>query len=106
MRYDGGASRLPFFQRPGEGMSTMQDSEVVVVSGARTAIGTFGGAFRDVPARELAAAAIREAIERAGLAPGDVDEVILGCVAQIGEDAYIARTSALAAGLPHESTAY
>src|SRR5262245_39599917 len=83
----------------------MQDNDVVIVSGARTAIGTFGGAFRDVPARDLAAAAIRSALERAGLAPGDVDEVILGCVGQIGEDAYIARTAAIAAGLPTESTA-
>ena len=84
----------------------MQDRDVVVVSGARTPIGTFGGAFRDVPARELAATAIRAAIARAGLQPQDVDEVIVGCVSQIGEDAYIARTSALGAGLPIESTAY
>jgi acetyl-CoA C-acetyltransferase len=84
----------------------MQDNDVVIVSGARTAIGTFGGAFRDVPARDLAATVIREAIRRAGLEPSDVDEVILGCVGQVGADAYIARTAALAAGLPHESTAY
>ena len=84
----------------------MQDNDVVIVSAARTAVGTFGGAFRDTPARELAATAIREAIARAGLQPADVDEVILGCVGQVGADAYIARTSALAAGLPNESTAY
>jgi acetyl-CoA C-acetyltransferase len=84
----------------------MQDIDVVVVSGARTAIGTFGGVFRDVPARQLAATAIREAVARAGLEPSDVDEVIIGCVSQIGEDSYIARTAALGAGLPLESTAY
>src|SRR6266702_3702418 len=84
----------------------MRDDDVVIVAGARTAIGTFGGAFRDVGARELGATVIREAIARAGLDPVDVDEVILGCVTQVGEDAYIARTAALGAGLPLESTAY
>ena len=83
----------------------MQDNDVVVISGARTAIGTFGGAFRDVPARDLAAAAIREAISRAGLEPEAIDEVVLGCVTQVGEDSYIGRAAALGAGLPIESTA-
>jgi acetyl-CoA C-acetyltransferase len=84
----------------------MQDNDVVIVGGARTAVGTFGGAFKDVPARELAATAIAAAIERAGLQPETVDEVILGCVGQNGQDAYIARTAALRAGLPESSTAY
>lgn len=84
----------------------MNDQDVVILSGARTPIGSFGGAFRDVPARDLAATALREAIARAGLQPIDVEEVILGCVGQVGADAYIARTSALAAGLPVSSTAY
>src|SRR5919202_5411962 len=84
----------------------MQDNDVVIVGGARTAVGTFGGAFKDVPARELAATAIAAAMERAGLQPETVDEVILGCVGQNGQDAYIARTAALRAGLPESSTAY
>jgi acetyl-CoA C-acetyltransferase len=83
----------------------MQDNDVVLISGTRTAIGTFGGAFKDVPARDLAAAAIREAIDRAGLEPAAIDEVVLGCVTQVGEDSYIGRTSALGAGLPIEATA-
>ena len=84
----------------------MQDQDVVIISGARTAIGTFGGAFRDVSARDLAATAIREAIDRAGLQPEEIEEVVLGCVGQIGENAYVARSAAVTAGLPAESTAF
>src|SRR5215211_5749127 len=84
----------------------MQDNDVVIVSAARTPVGSFGGAFRDVPARDLAATAIRDAVQRAGLQPSDVDEVIVGCVTQFAEDSYIGRTSALGAGLPIETTAY
>jgi acetyl-CoA C-acetyltransferase len=71
----------------------MQDNDVVIIGGARTAIGTFGGALRDVPAKQLGATAIREAISRAGLETRDIDEVIIGSVGQVGEDAYIARTA-------------
>ncbi|MDO8670285.1 MAG: thiolase family protein [Dehalococcoidia bacterium] len=80
--------------------------EVVVVSGARTAIGTYGGAFRDVTASTLGAVAIKAALERAGVAPNMVEEVVMGCVGQVGEDAYVARTSAMGAGIPLEVPAY
>src|SRR5688572_17941285 len=83
----------------------MRDEDIVIVGAARTAIGTFGGAFRDVSARDLGATAIREALLRSGLQPNDVDEAIMGCVGQVGRDAYIARTAALTAGLPQESSA-
>ena len=83
----------------------MQD-HVVVVDGARTAIGTYGGSFKDTPTAELGAAAIREAIARAGVAPAEVDEVILGCVGQVGPEAFNARRAALAAGLPVTGNAY
>jgi acetyl-CoA C-acetyltransferase len=83
----------------------LDQDPVVIVSGARTAIGSFGKAFATVPAHELAAAAIRGAIERAGVAPEEVDEVVLGCVGQVGPDAFNARRSALAAGLPTSTTA-
>ena len=83
----------------------MQD-HVVVVDGARTAIGTYGGSFKDTPTAELGAAAIREAIARAGVAPEEVDEVILGCVGQVGPEAFNARRAALAAGLPVTGNAY
>ncbi len=80
--------------------------EVVLVSGARTAIGRFGGAFKDTPASDLAAVVIRAAVERAGIQPAQVDQVILGCVGQVMEDAYIARHAAVKAGLPIEVPAY
>ena len=54
--------------------------EVVVVSAVRTAVGTFGGSLRDVSAADLGSIAIKSALERAGLDPGDVDEVLMGCV--------------------------
>ncbi|UYP20280.1 thiolase family protein [Rhodococcus sp. Z13] len=73
---------------------------IVVVDGARTPIGSFGGAFKDVPAHELGAVAAREALQRAGVTGEDIDEVIMGCIGQVGPDAYNARRVALAAGLP------
>ena len=76
----------------------MQD--VVIVSGARTPVGRFGGAFKDVPASDLGAAAVRAAVERAGIPPEAVDEVIMGNVLQADETGYVARRAALKAGLP------
>ena len=73
--------------------------EVVILSGVRTAIGRFQGGFANTPASDLGAAVIRAAVERAGIAPSDVDQVILGCVGQVAEDAYIARHAAVKAGL-------
>ena len=80
--------------------------DVVLVSGVRTAIGRFQGAFSDTPASDLAAAVIRAAVERAGVRPSQVDQVVLGCVGQVMEDAYIARHAAVKAGLPIEVPAY
>ncbi|HEU0073766.1 MAG TPA: thiolase family protein [Dehalococcoidia bacterium] len=80
--------------------------EVVVVSGARTAIGRFQGGFAETPASDLAAAVIKAAVERSGLQPEQVDQVVLGCVGQVMEDAYIARHAAVKAGLPIEVPAY
>ncbi len=80
--------------------------DVVVVSGVRTAIGRFQGAFSDTPASDLAAAVIRAAVERAGVRPSEVDQVVLGCVGQVMEDAYIARHASVKAGLPIEVPAY
>ena len=73
---------------------------VVIVSGARTPIGRFGGAFKDLSASDLGAAAIRAAVERAGIDPGAVDQVIMGNVLQAADSGYAARKAALAAGLP------
>ena len=79
---------------------------IVIVEGARTAIGTYGGCFKDTPAFELGAATVRAALERSGVSPAEVDEVILGCVGQVGPEAFNARRVALAAGLPVSSNAY
>jgi acetyl-CoA C-acetyltransferase len=79
---------------------------IVLVDGARTPIGSFGGVFRDVPAHELGAVAAREALARSGVAAEDVDEVVMGCIGQVGADAYNARRVALAAGLPKSVPAY
>lgn len=80
-------------------------TDVVVVGVARTAIGSFGGGLSTVPAHELGAAAIRAAVERAGLEPAAVDEVVMGQVGQTGADAYNARRCAIAAGIPVSATA-
>ena len=80
--------------------------EVVLVSGCRTAIGKLSGAFQKMPASDLAAAVLKEAVSRAGVAPDQVDQVILGCVGQVMEDAYISRHAAVKAGIPIEVPAY
>ncbi|HUZ78512.1 MAG TPA: thiolase family protein [Chloroflexota bacterium] len=82
----------------------MEQPKVVIIDGARTAIGRFGGAFKGTPAHELGAAAITAALERSGLRPDQVDEVIMGQVGGAG-DAFNARRCALGAGLPVSSTA-
>src|SRR6185503_7958836 len=79
-----------------------KDFEAVIMSACRTPIGAFGGAFKDVSAVDLGAVAIREAITRAGVAPGDVGDVVLGCVLQAGNGMNVARQAALKAGLPVE----
>jgi acetyl-CoA C-acetyltransferase len=75
-------------------------SKAIIVSAARTAIGTFGGALKDIPVSELGRIAIEGAIDRAGLDRADVDEVIMGNVLQAGAGMNTARQSAIAAGIP------
>src|SRR2546422_11222599 len=79
---------------------------IVGAGGVRTAIGKFAGAFKDTPTSDLGASAIRAAVDRAGVSPEVVDEVILGCVGQVGEDAFNARLATLKAGLPEKTTAF
>lgn len=79
--------------------------EIVIIDGARTAIGTFGGSLKEVPAHELGAHVIREALRRSHVEADTVDEVILGCVGQVSGDAFIARRASLGADLPVTSTA-
>ncbi|HEX2199437.1 MAG TPA: acetyl-CoA C-acyltransferase family protein [Burkholderiales bacterium] len=79
----------------------MSQREAVVVSGARTAIGGYGGALKELPATRLGALAIREAVARAGVDPASVGHVVMGSVIH-GEakDMYLSRVAALEAGLP------
>ena len=74
--------------------------EVVIVGAARTPIGSFLGSLAAVPAPRLGAVAIKAALERAGVAPAAVDEVIMGNVLQAGVGQAPARQAALFAGLP------
>jgi acetyl-CoA C-acetyltransferase len=76
--------------------------DAVIVSAVRTPVGTFGGAFKDVPAPELGARAVEAALERAGLNGDDVDEVLLGCVLTAGLGQNPARQASIAAGIPKE----
>ena len=79
--------------------------EVVIVSAARTPIGSFGGSLKGVPTRKLGAIAIKGAIERAGIKPEMVDEVIMGAVLQGALGQNVARQMTLDAGLPIETPA-
>ncbi|WP_329396169.1 thiolase family protein [Streptomyces melanogenes] len=81
-------------------------SDIAVVHGARTPVGRFKGALRSVPAHRLGALVIQEALLRADVDLHAVDEVVLGCVGQVGPDAFNARRAALAAGLPVDVRAY
>ncbi len=76
--------------------------EVVIVSGARTPIGRFGGAFKDVSASELGSLVIRSALEQANIRPDQVDEVVLGNALQTAEAGYAARLASIGAGIPDE----
>ena len=79
--------------------------KAVIVSACRTAIGSFGGTLKDVPAAELGALVVKEAVSRAGIKPEQVDEVIFGNVLQAGLGQNVARQVTLKAGLPIETTA-
>ncbi len=84
----------------------MSQEKIVIVDGARTPIGSFGGAFKDVPGFELGAVAATAALERAGVDGADVREVVMGCIGQVGPDAYNARRVAITAGLPNSVPAF
>ena len=78
----------------------MLKTPTVILSACRTAIGSFGGAMKNVPASHLGAVVISEAIARASVAPDQVGDVIMGCVLQAGAGMNVARQAALEAGLP------
>ncbi|GAB5450295.1 MAG: acetyl-CoA C-acyltransferase [Halioglobus sp.] len=78
----------------------MNEDSVVIIDGTRTPMGGLQGALSPVPAPELATAAIRATIERSGVAPGDIDEVYMGCVLPAGLKQCPARQAALGADIP------
>ncbi len=80
--------------------------EIVIVSAVRTAVGRLGGGLKDVEPDILGKIVIEEAIRRAGIEPGEVDEVILGQTKQSADAANLARVAALRAGVPVEVPAY
>lgn len=79
---------------------------VVVLSTARTPVGRYGGALASIPAFELGALVVRASMQRSGVLPDDVDELVMGLIGQVGPDAYNARRIALASGMPTRSGAY
>ena len=81
-------------------------TDIVIVSAARTAVGAFNGAFANMPAHELGAEAVKAAMARAKVEPGEVDEVILGQILTAGQGQNPARQAAMAAGVPQEKTAW
>ena len=81
-------------------------TEVVIAAAARTPVGSFNGAFATLPAHALGAVAIKGALERARVTPAEVDEVIMGQILTAGAGQNPARQAAVAAGIPHEKTAY
>ena len=83
----------------------MRSEDIVIVAAGRTALGNFGGTLSSLPAAQLGATVIKGLLERSGLKPEQVDEVILGQVLAAGNGQNPARQTSLAAGLPHSSTA-
>ena len=84
----------------------MSSDDIVIVAAARTPVGSFNGAFASTPAHVLGATAIAAALGKAGVAVGEVDEVILGQVLGAGEGQNPARQAAMKAGVPVEKTAW
>ena len=83
-------------------MPAADSQDVVIVGTVRTPIGDFGGALRDIPAQELARLVFVEVLRRTGIAPEDIDEVIVGCAGQASDAPNIARVASLMAGIPKE----
>jgi acetyl-CoA C-acetyltransferase len=81
-------------------------TQVVIASAARTAVGSFGGAFANTPAHDLGAAVLEEVVARAGIEKGEVSETILGQVLTAGQGQNPARQAHINAGLPQESSAW
>src|SRR5437868_9341835 len=104
-----GESGLPIRRPPSKTLKPRRMSmsdDVVIVSAARTPVGSFNGAFATMPAHDLGAVAIKAALERAGVDPGQVSEVILGQILTAAQGQNPARQASIAAGIPVESPAW
>jgi acetyl-CoA C-acetyltransferase len=84
----------------------MSATDIVIAGAARTAVGSFNGAFATTPAHDLGTTVIAEVLTRAKVAPEEVDEVILGQILTAGQGQNPARQAAIGAGVPHETTAW
>jgi acetyl-CoA C-acetyltransferase len=85
----------------------MSQREVFVLSAVRTAIGTFGGALKDVPMAQLATIAVKQALQRSGVAATDIGHVVMGNVIPTEpRDAYLSRVAAIESGMPSETPAF
>ena len=80
--------------------------KVVLAGACRTAIGKMGGQFGNTPAVELGSIVIKEALNRAGVKPEQVDEVMMGCVIQASQGQNVARQASIKAGIPNEVPAF
>ena len=84
----------------------MKFKECVIVSAVRTPVGSFGGSLKGIPAIDLGAMVVKEAVRRANIPGEAVDEVIVGQVGEVAENGFVARAISLKAGLPETTTAY
>ena len=85
----------------------MPDREVVVLSGVRTAVGTYGGTLKDQPLVDMAAKVVQEAVHRAKIEPDEVGQVVFGNVIHTDpRDMYLARYAGIHGGLPIETPAF
>ena len=80
--------------------------EVVIVSGVRLPVGSYGGSLKNTSAIDMGAMVVKEAVKRAGIESSVVDEVIIGQVGEVAENGFVARAISLKAGMPKETTAY
>ncbi|MCH2292385.1 MAG: acetyl-CoA C-acyltransferase, partial [SAR324 cluster bacterium] len=85
----------------------MPDREVVVLSGVRTAVGTYGGTLKDQPLVDMAAKVVQKAVQRAKVEPAEVGQVVFGNVIHTDpRDMYLARYAGIRGGLPIETPAF
>src|SRR6218665_3002221 len=84
----------------------MSQPSIVIASAARTAVGAFNGVFAATPAHDLGATVLKAVLERAGVTPEEVNEVILGQILTAGQGQNPARQAAIKAGIPDTATAF